>query len=234
MDKWKCIIVDDEDVDRLMVLSFAKRFTSLEICGTFKSSQEALAFLENETVDILFLDIDMQSLNGLELRKKVSKIPICIYISGYPEYAIESFELETLDFIVKPLKFDRFEKTMKRVSQFMEVKQKASLFETSFSPNTINIKDGNKLVKLKHSDILYLEALKDYTIIFTLTKKYCVWSNIGSILKQEFFLSFIRIHRSYAIQKQFINNKNATTIFLENGIEIPIGRSYKNNLKSIL
>jgi two-component system, LytTR family, response regulator len=234
MDKWRCIIVDDEDVDRLMVLSFAKRFPSLNICGVFKSSREALDFLKKETIDILFLDIDMPDTNGLQFRKKALEIPVCIYITGHAEYAVESFELETLDYIVKPLKFDRFEKAMQRVEQFMEVKQKATLFDVSFGTDTITVKEGNEQIKIKISDILYLEALKDYTLIATSKKKHCVWSNLGTILKQDFFQSFIRIHRSYAIQKQFINNKNATTVFLTNGLEIPVGRSYRDNLKSIL
>jgi two-component system, LytTR family, response regulator len=234
MDKWKCIIVDDEDVDRLMVLSFAKRYTNLEVCGTFRSANEALAFLENQTVDILFLDIDMPGTNGLELRKKVSEIPVCIYITGHSEHAAESFELETLDFIVKPLKFDRFEKAMQRVEQFMEMKQKASLFEMSFAADVVVIKEGSEQTRIKVSDILYLEALKDYTLLVTSKKKHCVWANIGTTLKQEMFQSFIRIHRSFAIQKQFIEHKTAVKIFLNNGTEIPVGRSYKDNLNLIL
>jgi two-component system, LytTR family, response regulator len=233
MVKWNCIIVDDEDVDRLMVLSFAKRFPSLNICGTFKSSQEALAFLEKQPVDILFLDIDMPGTNGIEFRKKALEIPVCIYITGHTEYAVASFELETLDYIVKPIKFDRFEKAMQRVEQFMEIKQKATLFEMSFGTDSITVKEGNELVKIKLSDILYLEALKDYTLLVTSKKKHCIWSNIGTVLKQDMFQFFIRIHRSYAIQKQFINNKNASTVFLDSGIEIPIGRSYKDNINLI-
>jgi two-component system, LytTR family, response regulator len=234
MDKWKCIIVDDEDVDRLMVLSFAKRFSNLEICGSFETADEALSFLENQSVDILFLDIDMPDTNGLELRKKASEVPVCVYISGHSEYAAESFDLETLDFIPKPLKFDRFEKTMLRIEQFMEMKQKAELFELNFSKDSITIKEGDEYIKIKLFEILYLEALKDYTFIVTFKKKYCIWSNIGMVLKQEMFQSFVRIHRSYAVQKQFIEHKTAVKIFMNNGTEIPIGRSYKDNLNLIL
>jgi two-component system, LytTR family, response regulator len=234
MEKWNCIIVDDEDIDRLMILSFAKRFPNLHICGTFQSSQDALAFLETASVDILFLDIDMPGTNGLEFRKKTLEIPVCIYITGHDEYAVASFELETLDFIVKPIKFDRFEKAMLRVEQFMEMKHKATLFEMSFGNDTITIKEGTEQIKIKLFDILYLEALKDYTFIVTSKKKHCIWSNIGTTLKQDLFRNFIRIHRSYAVQKQFVANKTATKIFLNNGVEIPIGRSYKDNLDFIL
>ena len=230
MTKWRCIIVDDETVDRLMVLSFAKRFANLDICGSFESATKALIFLENQSVDILFLDIDMPNVNGLEFRKKTLETPICIFISGHSEYAAESFEIDTLDFIVKPLKFDRFEKAMERVSKYMEMRNKANLFEMSFGQDHITVKDGHAIVRIKLSEILYLEALKDYTLIVTIKKKHCIYSNIGTILKQELFKDFIRVHRSFAIQKQFIERKTALKIYVNNNIEIPIGRSYKDNL----
>lgn len=234
MLKWKCIIVDDEPVDRLMVLSFAKRFPNLEVCGIFESADKALIFLEKESVDILFLDIDMPGTNGLEFRKKTLETSICIFISGHGEHAADSFEVDTLDFIVKPLKFARFEKAMHRIEQFMEMKHKVELFEMSFGKDYISIKDGENVVNIKLSEILHLEALKDYTFIITAKKKHCIYSNIGTILKQELFKNFIRIHRSYAIQKQFIERKTALKIYLNNGIELPIGRSYKDSLNLIL
>jgi two-component system, LytTR family, response regulator len=233
MKKWKCIIVDDEDVDRLMALSFAKRVPNLEICGSFSSSQDALTFLEKESIDILFLDIDMPGTNGFELRKKAQEVPVCIYITGYAEHALESFDFDTLDFIVKPIKFDRFQKAMQRVEQFMELRHKAALFEMSFGNDYLLIKEGAEQTKVKIADVLYLEALKDYTLVVTDKKKHCIWSNLGTILKQDVFAAFIRIHRSYAVQKQFVENKTALRISLNTGLEIPVGRSFKDNLKLI-
>ncbi len=234
MEKWKCIILDDEIVDRLMVVSFAKRFPKLDICGIFASADEAIIFLKNNEVDILFLDIDMPGTNGLEFRKKTLETSICIFISGHAEHAADSFEIDTLDFIVKPLKFDRFEKAMNRIEHFMEMKHKANLFEMSFGQDFISIKDGDDIINIKLFEILYLEALKDYTYIITAKKKYCIYSNIGTILKQDLFKDFIRIHRSFAVQKQFIERKTALKIYLNNNIEIPIGRSFKDNLNLIL
>lgn len=234
MNQWKCIIVDDEDVDRLMVLSFAKRFPSLEIAGVYKSAAEALVALKKEKIDILFLDIDMPGGSGLELRQKAKQVPACVFITGHAEYAVESFELDTLDFIVKPLRFERFEKAMQRVLQFLEIKEKATLFELSFGGDTITIKEGTEQFKLKRSDILYLEALKDYTLLVTPQKRHCVWSNIGTLLKKEPFDGFVRIHKSFAVQKQFVVKTSAHEVTLANQTQIPIGRSYKENLTSIL
>ncbi|WP_309640191.1 LytTR family DNA-binding domain-containing protein [Flavobacterium sp.] len=234
MKTWNCIIVDDEDVDRLMVVAFAKKFPQLNIIGTYKSAEDAIDILNKTSIDILFLDIDMPGFSGVELRKKAMEVPVCIFITGHAEYAVESFELETLDFIVKPLRFERFERAMQRIEQFLEIKEKATLFELSFGENAIFIKEGSEKSKINLFDILYLEALKDYTLLVTPQKKHCVWSNIGSLLKQDPFQSFTRIHRSFAIQKQFVKKIYAQEIMLSNNALLPVGRSYKESLKLLL
>lgn len=234
MERLNCIIVDDNEIDRLTVLSFAKKFPNLNILGTFSDSNEALKAVETQAVDILFLDIDMGGLSGVELRKRVKHVPACIFITSHPEFAVESFELETLDFIIKPLKFDRFEQMMRRVTVFFEMKNKASLFESSIGGDVIYIKEGHDQIKVKLHEILYLEALKDYTLVVTSQKRHCVLSSIGLLLKEVSFQSFIRIHRSFAVQKQFINKINTHEIILNNDLAIPIGRSFKDNLKFLL
>ena len=234
MKTWNCIIVDDEDVDRLMVLAFAKKFTQLNIIGTYSSAEEAMKILNKIAIDILFLDIDMPGFSGVEFRKKAMEVPVCIFITGHAEYAVESFELETLDFIVKPLRFERFERAMQRVDQFLEIKEKASLFELSIGDDIIYIKEGSEKSKIKLFDILYLEALKDYTLLVTEQKKHCIWSNIGSLLKQDSFQSFTRVHRSFAIQKQFVKKVSSQEVLLNNNALIPVGRSYKDTLKLLL
>ncbi len=231
--KYTCIIIDDDEIDRLTVVSFAKKFPVLDILGVFESAEDALPFIDTTDLDILFLDIDMPGLSGIEFRKKALEIPVCIFITAHPEHAVESFEIETLDFIVKPLKLDRFAQTVSRIEEFMEVKLKASLFEASIGGDTIYIKEGHEQTKVKLHEILYLEALKDYTLIITNKKRHCVLSSIGNLLKEDHFQSFIRIHRSFAVQKQFIQKINTSEIILNNNIAIPVGRSYKENLNFI-
>ena len=230
MENLNCIIVDDNEIDRLTVLSFAKRFPNLTIIGSFADSTEALLAIENNKIDILFLDIDMPGISGVELRKKANQVPARIFITSHPEFAVESFELDTLDFIVKPLKFDRFEQTIRRITDFFDIKNKATLFESSIGGDVIYIKEGHEQTKVKLHEILYLEALKDYTLIITPQKRHCVLSSIGTLLKENHFQSFIRIHISFAVQKQFIQKINTQEIILNNNISIPIGRSYKDNL----
>lgn len=233
MKKYSCIIIDDDEIDKLTVLSFAKKFPILDVLGVFDSAQDAFPFIEKQKVDILFLDIDMPDLNGIDFRKQALEIPVCVFITAHPEHAVESFQIETLDFIVKPLKLDRFAKTVNRIEEFMEIRIKASLFEASIGGDSIYIKEGHEQTKVKLHEILYLEALKDYTLIITDKKRHCVLSSIGNLLKEDHFQSFIRIHRSYAVQKQFIEKMNSNEIILNNNISIPVGRSYKENLNLI-
>ncbi|HRG18501.1 MAG TPA: LytTR family DNA-binding domain-containing protein [Flavobacterium lutivivi] len=229
MKKFNCLIVDDDEVARLKVVSIVRNFPIFNIIGNFSSAIAAFSVSEKEPIDVLFLDIDMPTLSGLELRKKLMNIPVCVFITSHPEHAAESFELETLDFIVKPLREERFAQTVSRIEEFMEIKQKAVLYETSFGDDFIYIKDGYEKVKVKLHDILYIEALKDYCILVTSYKRYCVFSSIGNLIKESHFSHFIRIHRSYAVQKQFVEKVSANEITLFNNTKLPIGNAFKSN-----
>ena len=234
MKPFDCIIVDDEEIDRLVVVSYAKRFSTLNIVGVFDSAEKALDFLSTNSIDVAFLDIELEGESGLELRRKALEIPVCVFISSHSESAAETFELQTLDFIVKPFKFPRFEQMMKRLEEFMEVRTKANLFEATIGGDTVYVKTGHDQVKVKLHEIIYLEALKNYTILVTENKRHCVLSNLGEILQEEKFGSFLRIHRSFAVQKQYIQKIGSQEIELNNGNSIPVGRSFKDNLNLIL
>lgn len=233
MKNLTCIIVDDDEIDQLMVVSFIKRFPHLELLGAFMKAEEALVFCQKQHIDIIFLDVDMPGLNGLQLRKELSAIPVCIFITSHPEHAVESFELETLDFIIKPLKFDRFSKAIERINEFMEIKTKAQLYESSIGGDSIYIKEGHEQTKVKLHEIVYLEALKDYTLLVTNEKRHCVLSSIGTLLKEDHFQSFVRVHRSFAVQKHLIHKIGSHEVFMNENIAIPIGRSYKEYLSQL-
>lgn len=231
MKKYNCIIVDDDEVARLKVVSIARKFPVFNIIGHYSSATTAFTVAEKEKIDVLFLDIDMPSMNGLMLRKKLANIPVCVFITSHPEHAAETYELETLDFIVKPLREERFTQTVSRIEEFMEIKHKATLYEASFGDDYIYIKDGYEKVKVKLYEIWFIEALKDYCLLVTAHKRYCVFSGIGNLLKESHFSHFIRVHRSYAVQKQFIEKINTNDITLINQIKLPLGNSFKENLK---
>jgi len=229
MVKYNCLIIDDEEIDRLTTLSFVRKYPELNVCGVCSSVAEALKIIEKEDIVILFSDIDMPGIDGFEFRRRMMNIPVCIFITSFADMAADSFELSTLDFLVKPIKADRFAKTVARIHDYLESRQKASLYEHSLGGNTIFIKDGHAQVKIKLHEILYLEALKDYTLLFTTERKHCVLSPISSLLKDTNFRSFVRVHRSYAVQRHLIDRISANQLIINNQT-IPIGRVYKDNL----
>jgi two-component system, LytTR family, response regulator len=229
---YNCIIVDDNEVDRLMNVSFVKRYPFLRLAGAFSSARDAIPTLEKADIVVAFLDIDMKEINGLELRRKFLDLPVCIFITAYPDHALESFELAALDFLAKPVKAARFEASMQRLHTWLDTWKNAALFKYSLDGETVFIKEGHQQVKLRLSEILYLEALKDYTGIVTPARKYCVLTSLGNLLKEETFHTFLRIHRSYAVQRRLIDRIAPQQVFVNN-IPLPVGRRYKAALDEI-
>ena len=234
MPPFTCIIVDDDEIDRLRIMSLVKKFASIRLLAAFENADDALLYLEKESVDILFLDIEMSGTTGIDLRKKAKQVPVCIFVTSYPEHAVESFELDTLDFIVKPINLQRFEQTIKRIEEYMLIRQKANLFESTLGGEAIFIKDGHNQIKIHLHDILYLEALKDYTMLVTNDKRHCILLNIGKLLNENKFNNFVRIHRSFAVQKHFVSKISTQHLELHNQISLPIGRSFKENITSLI
>jgi len=231
MKPYRCIIADDNELDRLTLTHYLSSFPEIEIAGTFENSLEALNFIQNENLDIIFLDVDMPGMNGLELRKKVSEIPVCIFQTDHPEFALESFELETLDYLLKPYSLERFSKTIERIYEYMDIRTKAAEFESKTEKTSFFIKDGHKKVKINVDEILYLNALQNYTILITQNEKQYVLSTIGNLLNEKHFQNFVRIHKSYAVQKKHVKSFDAKEITLINNEKIPIGRSYRTQIE---
>lgn len=231
---YDCIIADDDDLDRLTLLSYARRYPFMKIVGTFSSGGEVLEYVkQNSSPDIMLLDIDMPEMSGLELRKQLLEIPACVFVTSHPEFALEGFETAALDYVVKPLKADRFERAMQRVEEFLTLHYKAGLLDYTLGVDTLFIKDGHNHIKLQLHEIIYLEALKDYTGIVTRQKKFCVSTPLGNLLKEKGFRSFVRIHRSYAIQKHFVDEITSKSVKVNN-LVLPIGRSYKESVENLL
>jgi len=232
-NEYKCFIVDDHQVDRLTTASFIRKYSFIKIAGLFDSASAALEAAEKTQPDALFLDIDMPEVDGLELRAQLEKVPACIFITAYPEYAVQGFQVNALDFLVKPVNAERFDLSMNRLQYFLDIHYKAALLDHSLNEDSLFIKDGHEHIKIQFYDIIYLEALKDYTGIVTKEKKYCVLSPLGNLMKEKAFQSFIRIHRSYAVQKHFIRKITPKAVMVNN-ILLPVGRSYKDALDTLL
>jgi two-component system LytT family response regulator len=224
-----CIVIDDDEIDRLTVLAYVRKYPILEVIGSFSSATEAAIVMRDNPIDVLLTDIDMPEMSGLEFRARMRQIPVCVFITAFPDYASESYEVDALDFLVKPLKAERFAVCMERIQNYLELKQKAELFEHSLGGNTVFIKSGHDQVKVNLHDIVYLEALKDYTRIITTHKQHCVLTSIGNLLQETAFQSFLRIHRSFAVQPHYIDRITSQQVHLQK-YTLPIGRSYKDAL----
>jgi two-component system LytT family response regulator len=227
-----CLIADDDEIDRLTVIAHLRRFPFIAIVAACDNTQKAVQFLLSNPVDILFLDIDMPGLNGLELRSRFMQIRACIFVTAYPDYAVDAFEAAALDFLIKPLTADRFEKAIQRIRDYFDICQKADLFEHSLGQDTIFIKEGHEKTKIKLHDILYLEALRDYTTIVTPQRKYHVLTTLGNLLNENGFSSFIRIHRSFAVQRHYVKKLDTRNVYLEN-ISLPLGKAYKSDIEKL-
>ena len=231
-NKITCLVVDDDEIDRMTAVSFIEDFSFMEILGAYKSPVKALEEAQAKKPDALFLDIDMQEMSGLELRKQLSTVPACVFITSYPDYALESFEVAALDFLVKPFSGERFARTMERLQQYIEVHQKAGLLSHTLGGDTVFIKDGHSQIKVQLHEIIYLEALKNYTRIVTAHKKYTVLTPLGTLIQENSFKKFVRIHRSYAVQPHYIKKVSASEVSVDNYV-LPVGRSYKEVVKEI-
>ena len=225
----RCMIIDNDELDRLVLQHHIRQYKNIEIIASFDSAEKAIPYLEFP-IDLLISETVMNGMNGLEFRKIAHKIPACIFISSHPESAVSAFELNTLDFLTKPLKTERFHDSMQRVFDFFETKEKCKCFDAILGGNCIRIKENGNIHHIRITDILYLEALKDYTRIITYEKKHCVLDSLGSLLHKNIFSSFVRIHKSYAIPRYLIRGKNYHEVELTCNIKLPIGRTYKDNL----
>lgn len=225
----KCMVIDDNELDRLVLHHCINQYDNIEIVASFDSAEKGIPYLELP-IDVLFIETHLPGISGIEFIKLAHKIPICIFISSHCEFAVEAFELDTLDFIKKPLKAERFHQSMLKLFDFLEMKEKSECLDILLGENNIKIKEGNTILQIKITDILYLEALKDYTRIITSEKKHCILDSLGNLLHQNHFDSFVRIHRSYAVPKYLIRSKNTHEVELVNQIKLPIGRTYKDNL----
>lgn len=225
----RCMIIDDDELDRLVLQRYIKQYENIEIVASFDSAEKAIPYLELP-IDLLITETNLKGMNGLELRKLAHKIPACIFVSSHPELAACVFEMNTLDFITKPLTTERFHYSMQKLFDFFKVKEKCECYDAILGEDFINLKESGNIFQVRKTDILYLEALKDYTRIITLEKKHCILDSLGNLLHKSFFDSFVRIHRSYAVPRHLIRGKNCHEIELTHQIKLPIGRAYKDNL----
>ncbi|MEO6403938.1 MAG: LytTR family DNA-binding domain-containing protein [Ferruginibacter sp.] len=228
------IIVDDNRLDQLTLLAKAKAFDKLINIAVCNNSDEALLAIKNFKPDIAFLDVDMPGLSGMELLRIVKEdIPVAIFVTSHMEYALESYELAAFDFLLKPVKTERFNAAIERAFEFMEMKDKALAYSVQFEKETITIKDGYEHILIPLHEILYLEAMRDYTRIITSKKKYMTLTSLSVFIAQLPENLFSRIHRSYAVNLKKITAFQNNELFI-GALSLPVSKSYKTSLIKLI
>lgn len=222
----RCMIIDDEEISRNVMKQLVSKVESLNLVKVCSSAVEALNFLAKEAVDLILLDIEMPELSGLEFIKGLKKSPLIILATSKKEYAIEAFEYNVVDYLVKPVPVDRFLKAISKAKEIFDGSQQVAEFA---GKDYVFIKTNSVLVRVEMKDILWIEALGDYTIINTADKKYVVHSTMKAIEGKLSPDTFIRVHRSYIVSVDKINSIDDTTIVLDKKF-IPVGAVYKENL----
>ena len=231
--KIKCIIIDDEPLAAEVIQTHLNEFSNMELVGVFNNPIEALSMMENTSIDAIFLDINMPKMNGLEFIRSIGPKTNFIITTAYREYAVESFDLDVLDYLVKPIPFARFLKSINKLSQKVHAEVKDDHSKESKEKFFIFLKVNKKLVKVKFEDILYIESLKDYIKVFTKIENYLVHKSLTGITEELPKDLFLRIHRSFTIALDKIKEVEGNTVQINNK-RIPIGRKYLIHAKSII
>ncbi|WP_316772494.1 LytTR family DNA-binding domain-containing protein [Pedobacter frigiditerrae] len=232
-DTLTCIIVDDDDLDRMAVEAELSSFTKMKILGSYHNPIEALSIINSHQPDVLFLDIDMPEINGIDFVKSICSLEtINVFITSHPEFALQGFQLKVFDFILKPLETERFESCIKRIYDFVKLKGKAEAYDVLFENEKIIFKEGHHVVNLNANEVIYLEAYGDYTKIVTEKKAHLTLATLSSFLESLPAGKFMRIHRSYVVAINKVQSLGNKCIYINDNI-IPVGKTYFKETKKI-
>lgn len=234
----RCALVDDEPLALSLLESYVRKTDSLELCGSYSSAIQAMKSLPEHPVDLLFLDIQMPELNGLEFSRMVSDNTRIIFTTAFEQYAIDGYRVNALDYLLKPISYNDFIEAVNKALQWFELRKKAETpdsVQTSLptDSNHIYVKSDYKIVQIELDKILYIEGLKDYIKIYTEDNPRPILSLTSMKTMKEKLPSnrFIRVHRSYIVQKQKIKIIDKGRIVF--GKEyIPVSDSYKQELQN--
>lgn len=229
MSNIKCLIIDDEPLAINVIKSYLLNINDVELVTTFNNAIDALNFLKENSVDLIFLDINMPLLDGLNFIKSLENKPLIVITSAHEEFALETYELDVIDYLLKPISFPRFMQALNKVYKLVEPNQSRQSLVNDRPFIFIKI-DQKKLKKIFLDEILVVESLKDYLKINTLTNKYIFHQTLTSFTEQLPSENFIRIHRSYTIAIDKIDTIEGNSLEIA-GIRYTIGRTYIEEVK---
>lgn len=222
----RCIIVDDEQLARDVLEMFISDVPDLKLVGICKNAYEALHTLENDFVDVMFLDIQMPDVSGINLVKSLKNPPLVVFTTAYEEYALEGYEVWAVDYLLKPISLDRFNQALDKVRIILGMHESAS----NDSDDYMFVRSSYQDMKIKYSDVLYIKGLKDYVKIVLPEKKIVTLMNIKGIMEKLPEDRFVRIHKSYIVALDKIESVKGRSLMIAEK-EIPIGLTFRDDFK---
>ena len=225
-----CLIIDDEPLALQLLEDFVNKTPYLKLAGRFEEPLQALSVLESQKIDLLFLDIKMPDISGIDFYRSLANKPEVIFTTAYSEYAIDGFELKAMDYLVKPISFEKFITACNRVKDFIEIKNQKDKAKEFFFINV-----SHKLHKIFYDDILYLEGYKDYTKVHLISSHnpLLILHNLKYFEDLLDKKQFIRIHRSYMVSLRKINTASRKSVTINNN-SLPVSDNYRDSFFSMI
>src|SRR5688500_10510074 len=230
MKKLSCIIVDDEPVARKILHEFTEQMPFLELLEKFENAVKAEKFLESNKVDLIFLDIEMPKVSGLEMLKRINIESMVILTTAFPQYALDGYELDIIDYLLKPFALNRFLKAVQKAKDFYEMKTQSG---NTPRPSYIFIKSEKRIEKVELSDILYAEVLGNYMTICTERKKTIAYLTMKSLESQLSPADFIKIHQSFLVNRSKIESVEGNELKVGTK-SLPISRNYRDSVTNLI
>lgn len=223
-----CIIVDDEPLAREGMLLMLQSIPNLNVIGSFNGAKKAKEFMMVNQVDLIFLDIQMPGINGLEFAESISEKTLIIFTTAYSQYALKSYEVDAIDYLVKPIIKERLEKAIKKAFSYGELLSNKGVKSTleSLETDYMLVKSDRKFHKILFKDIIYVEGLKDYVVLYVNDSKIITAMNLKTIAQHLPEKMFIRVSKSYLVNSSYIESFDNHTIYIKT-TEIPIGEVFR-------
>lgn len=230
-DLLKCLVIDDEPPARDIIRRYINEVPVIELAGECGNALQSIALLQQKAVDLIFLDIKMPQMNGNDFLKAIRNPPPVIFTTAYSEYALEGYDLDVIDYLLKPIKFDRFIKAVNKAFLFkghakFEIRQPV---EPAKEENFVYFRSERKMIKVMLQDILYIESMKDYIKIFTMGEVIITKQSLSSVEAMLPAKEFMRTHRSYIVSLSKIKSYTHEIMEIDKA-EIPIGKLYRNDV----
>lgn len=226
----QCIVIEDQPPAQRVLKRYIDDVGNLQLMATFTDALQAMAFLKTETIDLIFLDVHLPKISGIEFLKSMPYVPHVILTTAFSEYALESYEYDVVDYLLKPFSFERFVKAVSKVPvRLTEKTNKKSFYENSAMADVFFIKSGYEHIKINIPEICFIKSEADYTEVFTPKKTYLTSYSLRYWLEKLGHRKFTQVHKSYIVNTTKIDKISGNQIFFDEKTAIPFGRAYKDD-----